>query len=293
MAIGILLGLLSGVTLGTITSFAALSYEYGATPIGLVFFRAILALAVTLGLTLIRRESLSIGRKGLGHALLTGISLCLVGFGYMAAVAFITPGLAVAVLYLFPLMVLAFESIGQRRLPALKTFLSFTIALVGIVVCLGLTSVSMDWRGIGFGLMAALGMAGYLLSSSRSSAAGFGYAPLVWANVFVMLVALVLVAVLPGGNEHLILPEATKGKLAMMAAAAFYATGIILSFLALRFATAAMVALMMNVEPITTLIAARLLVSEDLTWIQYMGMLIAIIGISLGGFRRTPKYSHD
>ena len=50
-----------------------------------------------------------------------------------------------------------------------------------------------------------------------------------------------------------------------------------------------MIALMMNVEPITTLIAARLLVSEDLTWLQYMGMLIAIIGISLGGFRRSTK----
>ena len=293
MVIGIFLGLLSGVTLGTITSFAALSYEHGATPIGLVFFRVIFALAVTLGLTLIRRENLIIGHRGLIHAFLTGISLSLVGFGYMAAVAFITPGLAVAVLYLFPLMVLAFESIGQRRLPSLMTFLSFTIALMGIITCLGLTSVSMDWRGIGFGLMAALGMAGYLLSSSRSSAEGFGYAPLVWANVFVMLVALVLVAVIPAGHEHLTLPASTTGKLAMMAAAAFYATGIILSFLALRFATAAMIALMMNVEPITTLIAARLLVSEDLTWLQYMGMLIAIIGISLGGFRRSAKYSHD
>lgn len=289
MVIGISLGLLSGVTLGTITSFAALSYEHGATPIGLVFFRAILALAVTLGLTLILRENLIIGRKGLIHALLTGISLSLVGFGYMAAVAFITPGLAVAVLYLFPLMVLAVESIGQRRLPSLITFLSFTIALVGIITCLGLTSVSMDWRGIGFGLMAALGMAGYLLSLSRSNADGFGYAPLVWANVFVMLVALVLVAVLPSGHDHLSLPASTIGKAAMLAAAAFYATGIILSFLALRFATAAMIALMMNVEPITTLIAARLLVSEDLTWLQYMGMLIAIIGISLGGFRRSTK----
>ena len=53
-----------------------------------------------------------------------------------------------------------------------------------------------------------------------------------------------------------------------------------------------MVALMMNVEPILTLIAARLLVSEDLTWLQYMGMLIAIIGISLGGFRRSAKNIH-
>ena len=137
--------------------------------------------------------------------------------------------------------------------------------------------------------MAALGMAGDWLSSSRSIAAGFGYAPLVWANVFVMLVALVLVAVLPSGHEHLSLPASTIGKAAMLAAAAFYATGIILSFLALRFATAAMIALMMNVEPITTLIAARLLVSEDLTWLQYMGMLIAIIGISLGGFHRSTK----
>ena len=179
----------------------------------------------TLGLTLIRRENLIIGRRGLIHALLTGISAQSCRFRLYGGGGLFTPGLAVAVLYLFPLMVLAFESIGQRRLPSLMTFLSFTIALMGIITCLGLTSVSMDWRGIGFGLMAALGMAGYLLSSSRSSAEGFGYAPLVWANVFVMLVALVLVAVIPAGHEHLTLPASTTGKLAMMAACSILCNG--------------------------------------------------------------------
>lgn len=292
MVIGILLGLIAGVTLGGITSFAALSYDYGATPISLVFFRAIIALAVTIGLTLINREKLWCGWAGLQHALFAGISLSLVGFGYMAAVAFITPGLAVAVLYLFPLIVLGVESFGQRQWPPLKTLLAFGVALGGIILCLGLTFDNLDWRGVLLGVMAALGMSGYLLASSRFTKAGFGYAPLVWANVFVMITAIVMA--LPfGGIQQLALPASSTGLAAMLVAAGLYSIGMIFSFIALRFVTAAVVALMMNVEPITTLIAARLIVAEDLSWLQYTGMVIAIMGITLGGTGNQQKNTKD
>ena len=289
--IGILLGLMSGVTLGFITSFAAYSYDYGSTPIGLVFFRAIFALVVTLGLALISRESLRLDGGGRVLALLTGVALSLVGFGYMAAVAFITPGMAVAILYLFPLMVLTAESLIRRSIPTFGTVLAFAVALLGIILCLGLTWDTLDWRGIVLGVLAAMGMAGYLLTSSRISAAGLGFAPLVWANVFVILLAVVLAFVLPGGPEQLLPPPSWTGQWSMMAAALFYALGIILSFLALRWASAPLIALMMNLEPITTLVAAWLIVGENLTVLQYTGMVVAIAGISLGGIRRGGKKS--
>lgn len=287
MITGIMLGLMAGVTLGCITSFAALSYDHGATPIGLVFFRAVFALIVTLGLAMYNRESLRVNLKGGIFAVLTGISLSLVGFGYMASVAFITPGLAVAILYLFPLMVLATESLSQRSMPPLGTVVAFALALFGIVLCLGLTWSSLDWRGIALGVIAAIGMSGYLISSSRLSAAGLGFAPLVWANVFVILLAVILAMSLPGGLAQLALPENTTGQLAALAAAVFYSLGIILAFLALRWASAPLIALMMNIEPITTLIAAWLIVGENLTMIQYIGMLVAVFGITLGGIRRS------
>ena len=72
-----------------------------------------------------------------------------------------------------------------------------------------------------------------------------------------MLVALVLVAVPPSGHEHLSLP-AQQRRAAMLAAAAFTQRESFSHFWHWS-ATAAMIALMMNVEPITTLIAARFL----------------------------------
>ena len=80
-----------GVTLGTITSFAA-AYEHGATPIGLVFPGYPCPCCHPWPDADPAREPYH-RPQGLIHALLTGISLSLVGFGYMAAVAFITPGL--------------------------------------------------------------------------------------------------------------------------------------------------------------------------------------------------------
>ena len=290
--IGIVLGLLSGVTLGGITSFAALSYDHGATPIGLVFFRAIIAFVVMLGCAVYNQEHLWPGKQALGHSLLTGLALSLIGFGYMAAVAFITPGLAVAILYLFPLMVLAVESIGQRRMPPAATILAFGIALGGIIMCLGQTFTSLDWRGMTLGIIAAMGMGGYLLASSRLRRAGFGYMPLIWANVLVMFLAVGL-SFLFGGSSQLMLPDSSLGLSAMLAAAALYSIGLLLSFIALRFVSAAVVALMMHIEPVTTLIAAWLIVSEDLTTLQYLGMVIAIVGITLGGIQKPQKKSFE
>ena len=45
---------------------------------------------------------------------------------------------------------------------------------------------------------------------------------------------------------------------------------------------APLVALMMNIEPLTTLLAARLIVGENLSLLQYSGMLMAVLGICIG-----------
>ena len=77
-------------------------------------------------------------------------------------------------------------------------------------------------------------------------------------------------------------PDNMIGLGAIVAASVLYALGILLSVLALRIAPAPLVALMMNIEPLTTLLAARLIVGENLSLLQYSGMFMAVLGICIG-----------
>ena len=277
MALGIILALLGGVALGGITSFAALSYSYGADPITLIALRGTVAAMIMAGLTYASRSAFLIPRAGRRHIIAIGIFLALMGFGLMGSVAFISPGLAVAILYLYPIMVLIWESLRTRTLPSLRERAAFGIALVGIITCVGVGG-PLHPIGIALAFMAAVGMAGFLITSAASTRAGFGSGILIWANMVAVLPALILVIIADQSG----IPNHGIGWMAMGMASLLYALGVMFSILALRKLAAPIVALIMNVEPITTLLAAHLLVGEVLSPLQYSGMIIAVLGIIIG-----------
>lgn len=288
--LGILLALASGSALGFITSFAAFSYQEGAGAPDLILLRGVIAAVFIWGFCRATGEKAPAGPRFNRFTVLIGLSLCLVGFGYMASVLYISPGLAVALLYLYPMMVLIADSIYYRQRPNGLTVLAFAIALAGIATCVGIGDTALDLKGIVLAVLAACGMAGLLFFSSLARKAGYGMPILVGAQGITILAAIGLILILRvASGDFLQLPASGIGLAAMGAASAFYALGILLSFMALRHAPSPQVALMMNVEPITTLLAAWLLVGEQLTALQYGGILIAVAGIGIGGYVQMQK----
>lgn len=289
MNIGILIALSSGIALGSITSFASLSYQLGGTVPDLLVLRGVMALLAVGLYCLVMKERLLPRRRSIGISVMIGVALTVVGLGYMGSVYFISPGLAVAILYIYPVMVLAVDSITTRQRPDGITVFAFAIALVGIVFSVGIEDTSLDWRGVALALASAGGMAATLCLTSAANRHHHGFGVLLPAQAITLVAALVLVATLRGGGPLVMLPESALGMVAMAAAAGLYSLGILLSFIALRFAPASLVALMMNIEPVTTLMAARLLVDEQLTLLQYGGILLAVTGIAIGGLMRAQK----
>ena len=127
--------------------------------------------------------------------------------------------------------------------------------------------------------MAAIGMAGFLITSAASTRAGFGSGVLIWANMLAVMPALLFIMASDNAGS---LPHNSIGWMAVLAASLLYAFGVMFSILALRKLAAPNVALIMNIEPITTLLAAHLLVAETLSPLQYSGMIIAVLGIIIG-----------
>ena len=279
---GLILALASGISLGGITSFAALSYQHGVIPLELIALRGVIAAIIMVGICIVMRQRIILASGGWRYAMLVGVSLSMVGFGYMGSVAYISPGLAVAILYLYPILVLVVDSVRSKQMPPPLTIIGFAIALLGIVSCVGIGG-PLNIIGIILAFIASLGMAGFLLSSAAASQNGHDSGIVVWANVLIISLAIIALAVMREDGQPLFAPPDNMiGLGAIVAASVLYALGILLSVLALRIAPAPLVALVMNIEPLTTLLAARLIVGENLSLLQYSGMFMAVLGICIG-----------
>ena len=279
---GLLLALASGISLGGLTSFAALSYQHGVVPLELIALRGVIAAIIMTAICVVLKQRILLGDGGWRYALMVGVSLAMVGFGYMGSVAYISPGLAVAILYLYPIIVLIVDSIRSRHMPPMLTIMGFTVALIGIVACVGIGG-PLNMMGIVLAFVASLGMAGFLLSSAAASRQGHDSGIVVWANILIIALAVVALVISRDQGQPLVAPpQSITGVFAIIAASVLYALGILLSVLALRIAPAPLVALLMNIEPLTTLLAARIIVGEDLSGLQYAGMMVAVSGICIG-----------
>ena len=293
MLIGIMLALASGISLGGITSFAALSYQHGVEPLSLIALRGGISGIIMVAVCLFQKDPIRLANGGWKYAVLIGVSLSMVGFGYMSSVAYISPGLAVAVLFLFPLMVLVIDSIRSHTMPPITTIIGFSVALIGIISCVGIGG-PLHPMGIILALIASFGMAFYLLSSSAASAAGHGSGNIVWANAMIVSLAVVAIVMFrPEDGPLIALPSSNIGMIAILVASLLYAAGILFSVLALRVIPSPLVALMMNIEPLTTLVAARLIVDETLSMLQYSGMIMAVVGIVLGSISMSRQHKKD
>ena len=235
MLLGIALALLAGTSLGCITSFAALSYSHGMDPLSLIMLRGLVAALVMLGVSRILREPFFQDKKGMGIAIRLGIALSMVGFGYMGAVAYISPGLAVAILYLFPIFVLVADSLRIKETPPVMTILAFGVALAGIIICVGVGGPIAP-EGIMLALMASAGMAAFLIFSAEASRHGYGGGIAVWGNLIIIVIA---TAVMLGRyfilDKGIYLPNSPVGLGATISASLLYALGIMFSVWTLWF----------------------------------------------------------
>ena len=297
MALGIIFALLSSIALGNISSFAALSYRLGGGALDLIFLRGVIAFIVIWGFYRLfyAKENEPLTKQHLIYSFAIGLGLSAINIGYMGSVFYLTPGLAVAIFYLFPIIVLIVDCITRKQLPHPIIAFAFAIALVGITVSLnaGGSEIELPIEGVLLALLGAIGMVIVLITTSKihQQATNKNKILILAQPITIVTAGLLLFLVRFEGGDFIMLPQGNIGLIALFIATILYPVGYLLSFAALRYASACVVALMLNMEPITTLIVARFVVGENLTLIQYAGIILAVSGIALGGF--ITNYNHE
>lgn len=160
----------SACAFGTSGAFAKPLLAAGWSAGAVVAVRLGLAALVLLGPGLVALQ----GRWGLlaahwrpllGYGIFGG---ALAQVGFFNAVQYVPVALGLLLEYLGIVLVVLWVALRNRRLPGRLTLAGVVIAIAGLVIVLDPGGMAgLDWRGVGWGLLAAFGLASYFVISAQ------------------------------------------------------------------------------------------------------------------------------
>ncbi len=287
---GLAIALGSALAFSCITTFASLAYQAGSTPLTVIATRSVAFVLVAALLLLREGKSPILPRRHLFASLWIAVTMTMMSVGYLSSIAYLKLGIAVILLYTFPLMVAAIGRLtGRERISYRRAlwmglaFLGLVIAMSGDVLSAGQAALGLlDIRGIVLALLAALGVAIALVFSGPVLEIVDSRLLNLWANLWMAIVVLGLAVAF----DAFALPETGWGWFGYIAACSCYIVAYLGMFASLRYLPPSQVALTLNIEPVLTIGAAFLLLGESVAASQIIGTLILLIAI---GFSTRPE----
>jgi drug/metabolite transporter (DMT)-like permease len=264
-----------------ITTFSKFAYAAGANPLTLVEARSVAFVLVIGAFQLAVRRSLALPRRTLIATFPMALGILLMSVGYLSSVFFIKVSLAVVLLYSFPLLVGILAAVSGRERIALPKALALVVAFGGLVMAIGLETEAVDWRGVALVLMAALGIAGNLTFSGPYLDGVDSLSVNVWNNLWgsIGLGAYLFLA------DGVALPQTGLGWAALGAVVGCYILGLAFMFGALKYLPPSQAAVMLNLEPVISIIVAGLLLNEVTHLLQWLGVLIMLAALCFSALR--------
>ena len=245
-------------------------------PLGMVMLRLVFSAVLLL---LIARPSLrGHSRDGWLAVLGFGLVLALMNGLFYLALARLPLGVTVTIEVLGPLVLSIVAS--KRR----SAWLWALLAFAGVVALAGGGWDRLDPLGVLFALGAAASWAFYILASARVGREFPGLNGLALAMTVGALIALPF-GILSAGSA-LLRPDL----LALGAAVAVLSSTIpyALELIALRRLPAAVFAILLSLAPATAALAGWLLLGQELTWLELVGIAL-VITASIGAVRSSTR----
>ncbi len=272
---------------GLITTIAKLTYDEGASPQTVVFFR-ILAGSLMMGVW-----SVISHRKNLKKIILKSprfsnlplaflvfvIGFCIAGMslGYLSSVKYIPVSLSVLLFFTFPFWVLILNYFIDGVVVSRLNFLSFVLAFFGLAICLGPSWEVLDWRGIALVLGGALCSAGMIIGASKAT-------KLVSMTDLVFLsntVGVIFVGLLLYLTDSFSLSHTIDGWSGIAVICILFIIGQLSLFAATKSIGSTQTSLILNIEPLVSIGAAILLLGENLVFSQSLGVAVILLALIL------------
>jgi drug/metabolite transporter (DMT)-like permease len=248
--------------------------------------RFIVTIALLFFFLKIRGRQLKLPPQERYKALALGITVFMIGVGYISATWYIPVSLAVLIFYTFPFFVAIISRFTENEPIPIIRLVVIIIAFIGLALALEVQSVaSLNWRGITYAFLAAIGCALLVTISSHTMRTADPQA----VNFHCLAAGTVLFVVfllITGGPARFV---TQAGWLKLCVSSLTLGVGYVTFFAGLEIIGPFKTAMLMNLEPVTTVILAAILLDERLSSMQLLGAGLVIVGIILitGGFRKA------
>lgn len=285
-AIGYIIVIISALAFAGNNALAVLSYEAGTTPLTLITGRMIFTLIALFLIMKFSGLAIPLPKRERYAALGLGVLNGTMAFCLMSAFNHVAVGLAVLVFYLYPVLTgIGAWATGQERLNA-GLVVGLVGGFAGLALALEITGESANALGVGLAAIASVLMAATALLSARVLKTD--NARSVTLHMHISAAALfVLVSVVLG---DLSLPQTTRGWVGYIGVPLFYTVAVATLFAGIAHIGAVRTSLVMNLEPVASIVLGFILLGQVLTPRQLLGAAIVIGAVTaikwLGGKKK-------
>ncbi len=289
--VGVAAVIAAAIIFGLAPPLARLSYDAGSNPVTLVGLRFATAAGVLILLLMWRNRRLStpIGRAPILTLVVIGFATALASGGYMASVELIPAGMASLLFYTFPIQVTFLAwALGEERL-TLARLAAGAVCLLGVALAIGVAPVFPNLTGVAMALAAAGGVA-TLIALSAKIMQRMDQLAVQTVSTLIALACFTIWLIAAGGPSW---PTGGMGWTALIGAAISSALANILFLFGVGRIGAGRAALLANLEPLTVLALAPLLLDEHLTATQLFGAGLVLAAITILPILEARKHAPE
>jgi drug/metabolite transporter (DMT)-like permease len=275
--IGYVAALSCSVGLGLAVAVARFAFEGGTNGVTVAVLRASMLVLLVGGYCLATGRSLRLPWRLWFPCFLLGLPMAVMFYGNIAAVQFIPIGLAALLFFTFPPLITLGEAALARRFPAGLQLLAVVTAFIGLAMMLGVSFETVHPLGIALSLSASIATTLNVIGSARVLPRGDRWV-MFWHMALVAAACLAVVAVTRGAIQ---LPLTPGGWAGMFGVALLQASSIPLFYVAIHHIGPAKSAMLTNLQPVVSIVAAYVLFAEVLSPLQSAGATLVLGGILL------------
>jgi drug/metabolite transporter (DMT)-like permease len=279
---GVGLALLVAASFAGGSVLAGLAFQHGTEPLTVTTIRTLSATATLFVVLRLRGIPIALPPAARRNALALGILVAFYAWSLYKAVSLMPVSLAVLTFYLYPLLTGMIAWATGRERFTVRAACALGLAFLGLGLALNLRGAPGATLGVGFALAAAVCFTAQLVLSSalmgRNPAQPVALHMLGSAAVIYIVVCLTL------GMFHL--PQDSTGWAALAGTTLCYMFGATGLYSAIALLGPVRAALMLNIEPVYSMLFGFLLLGQSLTPVQMLGAACVVAAITLGRTRR-------
>ncbi|MFP6736072.1 MAG: DMT family transporter [Rhodospirillales bacterium] len=284
-AFGIVLTVLVAISFAVNSTLAAITYEHGANPLSVLTFRTAAAAVTLLIILRVWRVPVNLSARVKLIAIALGGFLAAYSYGVLGAIEHQPVALLVLTFYLYPMLTgLGAWATGQEPITR-KLVIALAATFAGLALALDVFGQSLSLTGIAMAAGAAVVITIMMLAMNRL-VKGQDSRPVSFYMLASGACIFIVLDVIAGDYA---VPVSLKGQLAFAGVGVFYSFSIIGIFVAVSKIGAVRVSLLMNFEPLASVILGIVLLGQVLSPVQFLGAAIVMAAITFAAFTKGGR----